>query len=559
MSYDKATIESRFDELLLLRGKENEFVEFKTAQSNFDTDELGRYFSALSNEANLWSQKEAWLVFGISSRGELVGTGFRNSHEKLMSLKQELAAQISNGISFIEIYELLRNEKRVLLFQIPPAITGIPTAYKGFYFGRNHESLVPLSLEKLDRIRSQNQTEWSAQVVSGAGIDDLSKEAIHFAREQFDAKNPEIKKQIDQMTDEQFLNTARITIDGAITNTALLLLGKSESVHFLNPCDAKITWILYDERGKALDYKHFSPPFLLRVNEVYGCIRNLTYRHIFDDSLFPDEIKQYDADVIREVLHNCIAHQDYSMHGFISVKEFPDRVVFENSGSFIPGSINRLFENVGYTTQYYRNRFLTTAMVNLNMIDTISHGIKDIVFERQIQRCFPLPDYEFPDGMSVCATIYGHIINENFARLLFRNQQLDVKYIIALDAIQKQKAVDKAIYQELRKMKLVEGKYPKVYISAVLAKETGKQADYMDARGLSGEQYQQMIVDYLKRFNTATRNEIETYLLSHMPELLSDEQKRNKIRNLLALLSANGVIVNRSSSRRYAKWELNER
>ena len=77
MSYDKATIESRFDELLLLRGKENEFVEFKTAQSNFDTDELGRYFSALSNEANLWSQKEAWLVFGISSRGELVGTGFR--------------------------------------------------------------------------------------------------------------------------------------------------------------------------------------------------------------------------------------------------------------------------------------------------------------------------------------------------------------------------------------------------------------------------------------------------------------------------------------------------
>ena len=67
------------------------------------------------------------------------------------------------------------------------------------------------------------------------------------------------------------------------------------------------------------------------------------------------------------------------------------------------------------------------------------------------------------------------------------------------------------------------------------------------------------IVDYLKRFNTATRNEIETYLLSHMPELLSDEQKKNRIRNLLALLSANHVIVNRSSSRRYAKWELKER
>ena len=32
---------------------ESEIVEFKKAESNFDFDELGRYFSALSNEANL--------------------------------------------------------------------------------------------------------------------------------------------------------------------------------------------------------------------------------------------------------------------------------------------------------------------------------------------------------------------------------------------------------------------------------------------------------------------------------------------------------------------------
>lgn len=32
---------------------ENEVVEFKKAETNFDIDELGKYFSALSNEANL--------------------------------------------------------------------------------------------------------------------------------------------------------------------------------------------------------------------------------------------------------------------------------------------------------------------------------------------------------------------------------------------------------------------------------------------------------------------------------------------------------------------------
>ena len=32
---------------------EDEVVEFKKAENNFDFDDLGKYFSALSNEANL--------------------------------------------------------------------------------------------------------------------------------------------------------------------------------------------------------------------------------------------------------------------------------------------------------------------------------------------------------------------------------------------------------------------------------------------------------------------------------------------------------------------------
>ena len=35
----------------LLAQTENEVVEFKAARDNFDIDDLGRYFSALSNEA----------------------------------------------------------------------------------------------------------------------------------------------------------------------------------------------------------------------------------------------------------------------------------------------------------------------------------------------------------------------------------------------------------------------------------------------------------------------------------------------------------------------------
>ena len=38
---------------------ENEVVEFKEARSNFSFNDIGKYFSALSNEENLYGLPEA--------------------------------------------------------------------------------------------------------------------------------------------------------------------------------------------------------------------------------------------------------------------------------------------------------------------------------------------------------------------------------------------------------------------------------------------------------------------------------------------------------------------
>lgn len=74
--------------------------------------------------------------------------------------------------------------------------------------------------------------------------------------------------------------------------------------------------------------------FLLVVDKVYAKIRNEKYRYIAGQmTLFPDEVNQYDPDVIKEVLNNCIAQADYRMHGKINVEEFEDRTVFINEGS----------------------------------------------------------------------------------------------------------------------------------------------------------------------------------------------------------------------------------
>lgn len=61
----------------LISHNESEVVEFKKAENNFDFDYLGRYFSALSNEANLRGLPFAWLVFGYDEKKhEIVGTSY---------------------------------------------------------------------------------------------------------------------------------------------------------------------------------------------------------------------------------------------------------------------------------------------------------------------------------------------------------------------------------------------------------------------------------------------------------------------------------------------------
>ena len=174
------------------------------------------------------------------------------------------------------------------------------------------------------------------------------------------------------------------------THTALLLLGRPESTTLLSPAVAKVSWILKDADNHELDYAHIGPPFLLAGDQLLQHLRNLTVRTLPSGTLFPQELSQYDPWVLREALHNAIAHQDYGRHGRITVVEFPDRVLITNVGDFLPGNVQTVIHQDA-PQELYRNRMLVDAMVELNLIDTQGGGIKRM-FETQRRRSFPLPD-----------------------------------------------------------------------------------------------------------------------------------------------------------------------
>ena len=467
---------------------ENEVVEFKEARSNYHFNDIGKYFSALSNEANLRGLQEAWLIFGISDDKKIVGTDFRKQGG-LQSLKKEIVNGTNERLTFMEIYTLNLEKCRVIAFQIPPAIRGIPTTWQGAAYAREHESISPLPMNKVDLIRSQIGMDWSKEIVENATLEDLDKEAVKKARELFSKRQSDRKKAqeiLRKLSDIEVLNKAGITIKGKITRTALLLLGKSESSYFFDGFIPRITWTLYNADNSVKTYEHFDMPLLLAVDKVYSRIRNVKYRYIAgQQTLFPDEVDQYEPELIKEIINNCIAHQDYRLRGKINVEEFEDKLIFINEGGFIPETIEQALEP-GYKPPYYRNVFLCNAMVNLYMIDTNSMGIP-MMYQIQRDKCFPLPTYDLNTINRVRVIVYGKILDKNYTQLLHSNGELDIQTVFLLDKVQKGQTISKESFKKLKRQGLVEGRYPNLFVSFKVANSVGQKANYIRNKGLEDD------------------------------------------------------------------------
>ncbi|MCP4132611.1 MAG: transcriptional regulator, partial [bacterium] len=543
-------------ESLLKLSSETEIVEFKEAKSNYSFDKIGKYFSGLSNEANLKGRDCAWLIFGIIDKNHnIVGTNYRKEKNSLNSLKKEVADKTTNRITFIEIYDLEIEKKRVLMFQIPAAPKGLPIAWEGHYYGRDHESLGPLNLEEIERIRAQAIIEdWSSGIIPDATIDDLDELAIKVARDNFKIKFPNKVPEVDEWDDITFLNKAKITIKNKITRTAILLLGKEEAEHFLLPSVSKIRWLLKDYNGNDKDYLNVSCPFLLSINEIYSKIRNLKYRYIEDGTLFPEEVDQYEPFTIREALNNCIAHQDYLKCGRITIIEKDDQLMFSNLGSFIPTSVEQVVVDDS-PPDFYRNRFLVTAMFNLNMVDTAGGGIRKM-FNFQKSRFFPMPEYDLSNE-KVQLTITGKVLDMEFARILAGSPELTLHEIIMLDKVQKKKVLTNEEASYLKSKKLIEGRKPNYFLSKKIANSIGKKADYSKNRAFDKKYYQDFIIQAIKQHKTLSRKDIDELLWDKLPEYMDEKQKKVKINNLIAELRQKRKIINNGPDVK-PKWEISK-
>lgn len=533
---------------------ESEVIELKEAKSDFSFKDLGKYFSALSNEAILRGKQDAWLIFGMDDDKVACGTSYREGNPaNLRSLKKEIADRANNRLTLREIHELRIDGKRVLAFQIPAATPGMPTAFNNAAWAREGESLGPLPIDKYEQIRQMQRPDWSALEIENATFEDLDPEAVKKAIELFLSKHRRHSGAFADMDDRTILDMANLTKNGKITPTTLILLGKPESTQLLNGMSPRITWTLYASNGSVTSYEHFKPPFLLAIDQVLAKIRNEKYRFNANGaSLFPFEADQYEPEIIRELLNNCIAHQDYSMQGRINVEEFEDHLVFLNEGSFIPGTIENAMQP-GFKPSYYRNPFLSEAMVQMDMIDTIAMGIPK-VFQMQRKRYFPLPTYDLSDPTRVRVSVYGKTINESYSRLLYAKPDLPMDIVYLLDKVQKGAEITNEEAAELHRLKLIEGRYPHISITNTLASKTGQEVSYTRSKGLNEEACKALVIQMLSETGPAPRAKITALLSDLLPSGLTDAQKAKRVSNLLAKMKKVDKTIDSDGTGKTARW-----
>ena len=535
--------------------RETEWLEFKA--NRYEPQALGEYLSALANSACLQGRPRGYLAFGIEDGSHaVVGTTFdpqaeKGKGEQLLPLWLSLGLRPNVGF---EIHPFTYQGERVVLFEVLPAFDRSVEFY-GTAYVRDGTSKTELSKypEKARTIWNR-RVDLSAQVCEQASLNDLEPQAIVKARREFATKFPAQAAAAAGWDDAMFLNKAKLTIRGGVTHAALLLLGKPEASTLLAPAVARISWLLKNERNEDLDYEHFGPPFLLNVDKVLARIRNLTVRELPGGTLFPVELTQYDPWVIREALHNCIAHQDYGLRGRVQVVETPDTLLLTNVGGFLPGRVETVIEQDA-PLEIYRNPFLAEAMVNLNMIDTQGGGIKRM-FMKQRERFFPMPDYDLSQPERVMVKLRGRILDERYTRVLMSQSGLELGLIMLLDKVQKGARISADESRRLKVAKLVEGRYPNLMVAGQLAALAGQKAQHIRNRGLDSRYYRDMIVELVREHQPVSREDIDRLLLDKLPEVLTDEQKLSKVHNLISSLS--GKAIRNAGTRQSPRWILIE-
>ncbi len=308
----------------------------------------------------------------------------------------------------VTIEEYLHDGKRVLIVRVPPRLPGNAWQYKGAYWMRSGDALVPMTDDQLQRIHDETGPDFSQQPRPGATMDDLHPAAVELLRNLWQKKTP--AQNIAARPDRQLLADAELMVEARITYAALILLGTRQALgRHLGQAEIIFEYRSNESAGPAAERYEFRQGFLPILDTLWQRINLRNDMQHFQQGLFVWDMPTFNERAVREAVLNAVCHCDYRSEGSVLIRQFPRRIEIINPGGFPPG-IN--IENLLWQ-QNLRNRRVAEALARCGLVERAGQGF-DLICRECIRHSKPLPDFSRTDAHFVWVTLKGEIQDPGF-------------------------------------------------------------------------------------------------------------------------------------------------
>ena len=512
-----------------LVAKEDEHLEFKEAKESFDFEKLVKYCVALANEGG------GCMILGVTDKKprKIVGTrAFLN----LERTKAGLIERLHLRVSVEEIHDPLG---RVLTFEVPSRPIGMAVQYKGAYWMRGGEDLVPMTPDLLKRIFDEGGPDFSAEICRQAGFSDLSGKAIERFRAAWQKRSGNAALQ--KLSPKQLLEDAELIVDGGVTYAALILFGdrkalgkflaQSEIIHEYRSSEASVP---YQQR------KEFREGFFLIHDLLWETINLRNDIFHYQEGLFRWDIPTFNESVVREAILNAVSHREYRFAESVFIRQYPTKLEIVSPGGFPPGIT---VENILWR-QSPRNRRIAEVFAKCGLVERSGQGANRM-FEECIKESKPVPDFSDTDDYQVSLTLRGDIQDPLFLQFLEKigselQASFTTKDFLLLDLLHKEKPVPPQYADRLPRLldrgvieRAGKGKY-------ILSKKfyvlVGKKGVYTRKKGLDRETNKALLLKHIKS-NKKTGSRLED-LMQVLPS-----QTHDQVQSLLKGLKKEKKIV----------------
>lgn len=519
-------------------GHENEHLEFKEAKNHFDFEKLVKYCCALANEGG------GTIILGVTDKQprRVVGcTAFDNLERTKAGLVERLHLRI-------DAERISHPDGEVLIFHPPSRPIGFPIQYRGTYWMRAGEDLVPMTADQLKRIFAEAGPDYSAEVCSKATLADLDPAAIATMRAMWRAKsnNPAI----EHLVVEQLLVDAELLVDGGLTYAALILLGTRQALgKHLGQAEVVYEYRLNRASTPYQQREEYRRGFFAFKDDLWRAINQRNDLQRIQIEMAIRTIPTFTEDVVLEAILNAVSHRDYRLGGSVFVRQYPREMEIVSPGGF-PSGITP--ENVLWK-QFPRNRRVAEVFARCGLLDRSGQGVNRM-FEESIKQSKPRPDFTGTDDFEVVLTLRGDVQDPRFLRFLEnvgqdRLSTFTTRDLLALDAVRREQPLADDLKPHLTHLieeglveRIGRGRGTRYILSRGLYHFLGQKGVYTRKRGLDRESHKALLCKHIED------NESEGSPLADLMQVLPS-LSRQQVQRLLEELADDGRVHLRGRTR----------